>query len=95
MSNDVKVDFDPDPNGNHQRMLEAFFEYINSYEQFHKYPSHYHRKLCRKKLREIRDITQLLKDDIINVHKTVLKLRREVYDENKRQREIKKASKGE
>lgn len=94
MSNDVKVDFDPDPNENHQKLLEAFFDYINVYEQFRKFPSHYTRKESRLKLLAVHKIAKDMRADINNVHLEVLKLRRAVYDENERQRQIKKATKG-
>lgn len=94
MSNDVEVEFDPDPNGNHHQMLTLFFEYVNAFERFHKYPSHKTRRLCRERLLAIRKMCNLLRIDIADVHKEVRKLRLDVYEENKRQREIKKALKG-
>jgi hypothetical protein len=94
MSNDVKVDFDPDPNGNHYRLLEAYFEYIKYYERYIRNPSQYSKRLCRARLYEIQKISKVLRRDLLEVHKTVIHLRQEVFNENQRQREIKKASKG-
>lgn len=94
MSNDVEVEFDPDPNGNHHAMLLLFFEYINAYERFHKYPSHKTRRLCREKLLSMRKLCSSLRADIESTHELVRKLRLDVYEENKKQREIKKALKG-
>jgi len=94
MSNDVKVEFDGDPYGNHQKMLEIFFDYINLYERYLKNPSQATKQKCRSKLYEIQKISKQLKSDLLEVHDNVLQLRQEVYEENKRQREIKKATKG-
>ena len=95
MSNDVKVDFDGDPNGNHHRLIEAYVEYLNYYERYLKNPSQLSKRLCRARLYEIQKTSKELRRDLLEVHKTVIQLRQEVFDENKRQREIKKASKGE
>lgn len=94
MSNDVKVDFDADPNGNHFRLIEAYVEYLNFYERYINNPSQNSKRLCRARLYEIQKLSKELRRDMLEVHKTVIKLRQEVFDENKRQREIKKASKG-
>jgi len=93
MSNDVKVDFDIDPNGNHQKLLEAYFEYINYYEKYHNYPSQMTKRLCRSRLYQIQKISKELRKDLLEVHKNVVNLRQEVYKENQMQREIKKANK--
>lgn len=95
MSNDVKVDFDPDPNGNHHRLIELYVDYLNSYERYVKRPSQMSKRKCRARLYEIQNLTKELRRDLEAVHKNVIQLRQEVFDENKRQREIKKASKKE
>jgi hypothetical protein len=94
MSNDVKVDFDLDPNGNHQKLLEAYFEYLNYRERYYNNPSQYTKRLCRSRLYQIQKISKELRRDLLEVHKNVVKLRQEVYEENRKQREIKKANKG-
>ncbi len=94
MSNNVRVDFDPDPNDNNHQMLELFFQYIKYYEQYCKNPSELGKRNCRAALYQIQKQAKELRRDFLEVHETVKQLRQEVYDKNRRQREIKKASKG-
>jgi hypothetical protein len=94
MSNDVKVDFDADPNGNHHKLLLAYFEYLKFYERYCQNPSERGKLKCRAKLYQIKKTTVELRKDLAVVHENVKRLRQEVYENNKKQREIKKASKG-
>jgi esterase/lipase len=94
MSNNVKVEYDSDPYNNHHRMLELFFEYINNYEKYHNNPSEPSKKKCRATLYEIQKQAKELRRDYLEIHETVKQLRLKVYEENKQQREIKKANKG-
>jgi hypothetical protein len=94
MSNNVKVDFDPDPYDNHHLLLEAFFDYLKYHERYCKNPSDFGKRNCRAALYRIQKQTKELRKDFIEVHQTVKQLRQEVFDENRRQREIKKANKG-
>lgn len=94
MSNNVKVDVDPDPNDTHQKILEAFFDYIQTYEKFIKNPGHTTRQRCRIKLLEIWHLSKQRRLELNQIHQEVRRLREEVYKENERQRQIKKANKG-
>ena len=94
MSNDVKVDFDGDPYGRHHKMLETFLDYINLYEKYLNNPSQMTKRKCRMKLSDLHKLAKQLRIDMQEIHNNVIQLRQEVYEENQRQREIKKANKG-
>ena len=94
MSNMVPVDFDADPNGLHHEFLEAYLAYINAYEKFQKKPSFRTKRECKRHLLKVQRLTVPLRRELEQVHRTVIELRNEVFAENKRQREIKKANKG-
>lgn len=86
MSNDVKVDFDPDPNDTHMKLLESFFAYINAQENFIKYPSHVTRKECRKHLSEIHKLAKDRRLEIMEMHGEIKLKRNQVYEENRKKR---------
>lgn len=85
-----KFDVDNDPNGNHHRLLEAFYGYIRAYEQFCEHPSKEARIESRAHLKVLLDCSLAMRKDIVAVHELTREKRRIRDAERKRQRELKK-----
>ena len=85
-----KPEYEPDKNGTHQAIMDAYLEYVNYYEEYVNYPSHRLISEILKKFRFIRTQTKLRIPELREHHALVRKDRNRFLQEkreNKRKKQ--------